>query len=115
MSLKVVTQGGVTILRLKGEFLGGKETDELESRIKELSHAGNGKLIINLSKVTYMNACALSALIKTHRDYAKRDARVRVCDVGDKLHHLFEICGAMGVFAGDTWLTEEEALASLVA
>ena len=51
MSLEVRTSGDVTILAPKGMLLGGKETDELQSKIKELAEAGNRKLLDRKSVV----------------------------------------------------------------
>ena len=42
MSLDVRTSNDVTILTPKGMLLGGKETDELQGKIKELGEAGTG-------------------------------------------------------------------------
>ena len=41
MSLDVRTVGDVTVLTPKGMLLGGKETDELQAKIRELTEAGN--------------------------------------------------------------------------
>ena len=56
MSLDVRTSGDITILAPKGMLLGGKETDELQGKIKELSEAGNKKLLINLGQTSFMNS-----------------------------------------------------------
>lgn len=115
MSLQVHVENGITILRLKGDFLGGKETDELQSKIKELADSGNRELILNLSKVTYMTSPAIGALVGAHVNYVKRGARVRLCGVGDNIHQIFVMTHLVLVFGDDTMQTEEEALESLVA
>ena len=38
------------------------ETDELQGKIKELSEAGNRKLLINLGQTSFMNSVSLGVL-----------------------------------------------------
>src|SRR5262245_5162786 len=110
MSLDVRTSGEVTILTPKGMLLGGKETDELQSKIKELSEAGNRKLLINLGQTTFMNSVSLGVLIAGHSSYAKRDAKMRLCAVDRKIQNIFVVTKLNLVF--EVYDTQEEALAS---
>ena len=83
MSLDVRTVGDVTVLTPKGMLLGGKETDELQAKIRELTEAGNKKLLINLEKTTFMNSVSLGVLIGGHTSYAKRGAKMKLAAVDD--------------------------------
>ena len=108
MSLDVRTMGDVTILTPKGMLLGGKETDELQGKIKELSDAGNKKLLINLGQTTFMNSVSLGALIAAHTNYAKRSAQMRLCAVDKKIQNIFVVTKLSLVFEVDD--AEEGAL-----
>ena len=108
MSLDVRTVGDVTILTPKGMLLGGKETDELQGKIKELSDAGNKKLLINLGQTTFMNSVSLGALIAAHSNYVKRAAQLRLCAVDKKIQNIFIVTKLSLVFEVDD--TEEAAL-----
>jgi anti-sigma B factor antagonist len=110
MSLDVRTSGDVTILNPKGMLLGGKETDELQSKIKELAEAGNRKLLINLGQTTFMNSVSLGVLIAGHSSYAKRDAKMKLCAVDRKIQNIFVVTKLNLVF--EVYDTQEEALAS---
>ncbi len=110
MSLEVKTSGDVTILTPRGMLLGGKETDELQGKIKELSEAGNRKLMINLGKTTFMNSVSLGVLIAGHSNYAKRDAKMKLCAVDKKIQNIFVVTKLSLVF--DVYGTEDEALKS---
>ena len=110
MSLDVKTSGDVTILTPKGMLLGGKETDELQAKIKELTEAGNRKLLINLGQTTFMNSVSLGVLIAGHSSYAKRDARMKLCAVDKKIQNIFVVTKLSLVF--EVHDTEEEALKS---
>jgi anti-sigma B factor antagonist len=110
MSLEVRTAGDVTVLTPKGMLLGGKETDELQGKIKELAEAGNKKLLINLGQTTFMNSVSLGVLIAGHSNYAKRTAKMKLCAVDKKIQNIFVVTKLSLVF--DVYDSEEEALQS---
>jgi len=112
MSVEFEARGDIAILRLKGEFYGGKETDELDAKIKELQDSGNRKLVLNLSKARHMTTLPLGSLIKAHINYTKRGAQVRLCGVNDRIHHVLVVTRLILVFGDDYQQTEEEAIAS---
>jgi len=112
MSLDVRTVGDVTILSPHGMMFGGKETDELEAKVRELNEQGNMKLLINLSGVTFMTSIPIKVLFWVHGKYAMRGATVKICDVDKRIHQIFVIVRLTLVYGENLHVTEEEALAS---
>jgi anti-sigma B factor antagonist len=110
MSLDVRTSGDVTIVTPKGMLLGGKETDELQGKIKELVEAGNKKLLINLGQTTFLNSVSLGVLIGAHSSYAKRAAEMKLCAVDKKIQNIFVVTKLSLVF--DVYESCEEATKS---
>ena len=110
MSLDVRTSGDVTIITPKGMLLGGKETDELQGKIKELVEAGNKKLLINLGQTTFLNSVSLGVLIGAHSSYAKRGAEMKLCQVDKKIQNIFVVTKLSLVF--DVYESCEEATKS---
>ena len=110
MSLDVRTSGDVTIVTPKGMLLGGKETDELQNKIKELVEAGNKKLLINLGQTTFLNSVSLGVLIGAHSSYAKRGAEMKLCAVDKKIQNIFVVTKLSLVF--DVYESCEEATKS---
>lgn len=110
MSLDVRTSGDVTIVTPKGMLLGGKETDELQGKIKELVEAGNKKLLINLGQTTFLNSVSLGVLIGAHSSYAKRGAEMKLCAVDKKIQNIFVVTKLSLVF--DVYESCEEATKS---
>ena len=110
MSLDVRTSGDVTILAPKGMLLGGKETDELQGKIRELTEAGNKKLLINLEKTTFMNSVSLGVLIAAHANYAKRGAQLKLSAVDKKIQNIFVVTRLSLVF--EAYDTADEAIKS---
>jgi anti-anti-sigma factor len=110
MDIKIIDD--IVILTPKGLLLGGKETDELEARIKELDSAGNEKLLIDLSQTTFMSSMGMACLFLAHAKYIKRGARVKLCSVDRKIKALFALVKLTLIYGDDLHDSEDEALAS---
>jgi anti-anti-sigma factor len=112
MSLDVRTVEDVAILAPKGMLLGGKETDEVEEKVRELDGAGNEKLLINLGKTTFMSSMGMAFLFWARTKYVQRGARVKLCCIDNKIREVFVIVKLTLIYGDDIHDTEEEALAS---
>ena len=110
--MDIRTIDDVVILTPKGLLLGGKETDELEARIKELDSAGNEKLLIDLGRTTFMSSMGMACLFLAHAKYIKRGARVKLCSVDRKIKALFALVKLTLIYGDDLHDSEDEALAS---
>jgi anti-anti-sigma factor len=110
--MDIKTIDDIVILTPKGLLLGGKETDELEARIKELDSAGNEKLLIDLGQTTFMSSMGMACLFLAHAKYIKRGARVKLCSVDRKIKALFALVKLTLIYGDDLHDSEDEALAS---
>ena len=110
--MDIKTIDDIVILTPKGLLLGGKETDELEARIKELDSAGNEKLLIDLGRTTFMSSMGMACLFLAHAKYIKRGARVKLCSVDRKIKALFALVKLTLIYGDDLHDSEDEALAS---
>ena len=110
--MEIRTIDDVVILTPKGLLLGGKETDELEARIKELDGQGNEKLLIDLGKTTFMSSMGMACLFLAHAKYIKRGARVKLCSVDRKIKAVFVLVKLTLIYGDDLHDTQNEALAS---
>ena len=110
--MDIRTIDDVVILTPRGLLLGGKETDELEARIKELDGEGNEKLLIDLSQTTFMSSMGMACLFLAHAKYVKRGARVKLCSVDRKIKALFALVKLTLIYGDDLHDSEDEALAS---
>jgi anti-sigma B factor antagonist len=101
--------GKIVILELKGNYVGGDETDNFRDEIKKLSEEGNMKLVIDLGEVSYLNSSALGVLIAAHANYAKRGGQVKLCQLNKNLENLFVITKLSLIF--DSYTSQVEAIA----
>ncbi len=91
-------QIGGAILHLKGQFIGGAETDELKTYLKDISDNNQNNLIIDLENVTYLNSTALGVLISAHANFVKRNGKIILCNVSKSIENIFVITKLTLVF-----------------
>lgn len=96
--IKLEEQIGGIILHLKGQFIGGEETDELRDTLQKVAEQKHNTLIINLDRVTYLNSTALGVLISSHASFAKREGQIVLCNVSKSIENIFVITKLTLVF-----------------
>lgn len=96
--IKYEEQIGGVILHLKGQFIGGEETDQLRDTLKEIAALEKNQLIINLEKTSYLNSTALGVLISAHSTFIKRDGKIVLCNLDKSLENIFVITKLIQVF-----------------
>lgn len=96
--VRLEEQIGGAILHLKGQFIGGAETEELKESLKKLSDGNQNNLIINLENVTYLNSTALGVLISSHANFSKRNGKIILCNVSKSIENIFVITKLTLVF-----------------
>ncbi len=102
-------EGKIVVLELRGNYVGGEETDELRDTIKKLSDEENLKLVMDLGEVSYLNSSALGVLIAAHANYVKRGGKIKLCQLNKNLENLFVITKLSLIF--DSYPSQIEAIA----
>lgn len=96
--IKIEEQIGGAIVKLRGQFIGGSETDELRETLKSFADQQQNNLIIDLENVTYLNSTALGVLISSHANFVKRNGKIILCNVSKSLENIFVITKLTLVF-----------------
>jgi anti-sigma B factor antagonist len=109
--IKVEEQIGGVVVYLKGDFIGGEETDELRDTLKKLAEGPKNKIIIDMGKVTYLNSTALGVLISAHATVTKKGGMIALCNLDKSVENLFVITKLTLVFP--IFPNLEEAIKSL--
>ena len=63
MKLKTSQHGGVTVISLQGNLMGGPDASSIISKLHELIDAGKHHVVIDLKAVEFVNSSGLSLLI----------------------------------------------------
>jgi len=109
--IKIEEQIGGTIVHLKGQFIGGEETDSLRDTLRDTAQQQKNNLIINLEDATYLNSTALGVLISAHANFVKRGGKIILCNVSKSLENIFVITKLTLVFQIEETL--DQAIKSL--
>jgi len=96
--IKIDEQIGGAVLYLKGQFIGGEETDQLRDTLKGIAEQSSNRVIIDLEKVTYLNSTAIGVLISAHASFVKRNGKVVLCNVSKSIENIFVITKLTLVF-----------------
>ena len=63
MALKEKIEENIAVLTVSGKLMGGDETREVHEKVKSLIADGLKKVVIDLSKVKWLNSSGLGMLI----------------------------------------------------
>jgi anti-sigma B factor antagonist len=108
--LKVKTQmeGEVAVVHVSGKLMGGPESDNLRSEVKQLIEDGTRKFVINLHGVPWINSTGLGALMSVYTSVQRSEGSLKLCNVSDRIQSLFMITKLLTIF--DTYPSEQEAV-----
>jgi len=109
MAVKTTTlqSGKIGVLEVKGSLVGGEETDELRNAVADFIEQGTKNLIIDLSKVTYLNSTAIGVLVSAHTTFSRNKGHVKLCGINKNINNIFVITKLTLVF--DVTETKEDA------
>lgn len=111
--LKVDHHGDVVVVTTRGYLVGGDETEELRSVFAELDAAGRNKVVVNLMETLHLNSTALGAFAEARTKFAKRNARIRLCHLNDRIQNALVITRLGLEFS--VYETEREAVESFAS
>src|SRR3989339_544080 len=89
--IKIEEKSGGVVLSLKGQFIGGEETDKLRDALVGIAQQKKNNLVIDLAKTTYLNSTALGVLISAHANFVKREGKIILCNVNKSIQNIFVI------------------------
>lgn len=96
--IKVEEQIGGYLVRLKGDFIGGEETDQLRDTLQRLGSGEKKTIIVDMSRATYLNSTALGILIAAHASVTKKGGKIVLCNLDKSIENLFVITKLTLVF-----------------
>jgi len=108
MSIKEKIQEDVAIVNVSGKLMGGNETKEVHEKIKSLLADGLKKIVIDLSKVKWLNSSGLGMLISCLTSVTNAEGKLKIVGATEKVHSLFMITKLITVF--DSYETVDQAV-----
>lgn len=111
MKISEKAHGEVMVLQLSGKIMGGSDHELFHSEIKTLIAEGYVDVILNMSKVNWINSTGLGVLVSGFHTVKKNGGQMRICEVSGRIDNILNVTQLKLVF--ETYETEAEALASL--
>ena len=108
MSIDSKESGNIHILGIKGNLMGGPETIAVHDRVKDLIQQDKKQIVIDLSKVKWMNSSGLGTMMGCLTSLKNANGELKLCGVTEKVKSLFMITKLITLF--ETYATPEEAL-----
>ena len=105
--------GDVVILDLKGNLVRGVGDEMLRDAVDRLLADRSGKLLINLSDVTFLDSSGIGELVSCYTTTKNQGGQLKLLNLTKKIKDLLSITKLLTVF--ETFDDEGSALASFGA
>lgn len=96
IDINVERSGSVTIVELQGE-LDSNSAAEAQEQILPLA-GPNSKILLDLSKITYMSSAGLRTLLLLYRKISENAGRIVVAGLSDEVRDIMAITGFLDFF-----------------
>lgn len=110
MNIKQNQVGDVMVLSLSGKIMGGPDHEKFQSEIKALVSDGVVDVLLNMSKVTWVNSTGLGILVSAFHTLKKNGGQLKICEVSDRIDNILNVTQLKLVF--ETFDSCEAGLAS---
>jgi anti-sigma B factor antagonist len=102
--------GQVTIVDLSGRISLGEGSALLRKTIRDLLEAGQGKILLNLGDVNYIDSSGIGELVSAFTAVRNRNGEMKLLNLTKKVHDLLQITKLFTVF--DVYNEEATAVRS---
>lgn len=100
----------ITVLQLKGNIIGGQDETIFYDKLRDLIQQNRKKVILDLSKVEWINSRGLGILISGLTTMRKNDGELKLAAVAEKVKSLLTLTRLITAF--EDYDTVEEAVGS---
>ena len=113
MSLQVERLGDVAVVVPEGMLKGGKETDELKDVLRKLVDDRQKKILLDLTKTTYMTSAPIGLVAAIHVSAGSSHLAFFVCNVNERIQKVWASILKLLKPPLELHATREEALRAL--
>lgn len=98
MNYNVGERYNSVVITLKGNVMGGPDGSKLHDTLHELKEGGKTNVVVDLSKVKFMNSSGLGMLISAMTTMRNAGGDLRLAKVADRIQSLLVITKLITVF-----------------
>ena len=107
MNIATEIINGITVVRLSGDLDTGT-SDKAQETINQIIDGGANNVLISLRDVGFVSSAGLRILLVAAKKIVSIDGTLRISDLNDTVHDVFEISGFSSIF--NVFATEQDAL-----
>ncbi len=111
MAVRTETKNDLTVCYIDGE-VDINSSPDIKKAFDKLISKKPPKIVINLSKVTYVDSSGLATLVEILKNMRSYGGRMRLVNLSSKIKSLFEITKLEKLF--EIMASEEEAISTFV-
>jgi len=105
MDITIESRDDVTIFRLQGRFIAGRDGPQCRQKVQELIDSGCRKLLFDFSGVPYIDSTGLGFLAGCHAAALKGGAGLVLVSLGERVRRVLDELKLSGHFM----IEEDEA------
>ena len=109
MELIIRNVGDLVVVGVAEPSLEASNVEVFRERVASLIEDSNN-LLVNLSKVKFLDSSGLAALVAIWRNLSSKDGQVKLCGINPSVRMVFELTRIHRIF--EIYDSEEEAIAS---
>lgn len=110
MKFSITEHGGVTVIAIEGNLMGGPDATTLHDKLVELIDTNRTRVVLDLRGVSIINSSGLGMLIKGASTLKEAGGALTLAGASDKILELIRITKLTGVL--QTFPDVAEAMAS---
>lgn len=106
---KLLERDGVLVVTVKGDLMGGKDTEACHQQVKAELEKGNKKVVADLSHLKWINSQGLGMLIACYTSCANAGGEFKIAGATEKIRSLLMMTKLLEFFEDHD--TVDEAIA----
>jgi len=110
VKIKQKAEGDVMVLHLSGKIMGGPDHEKFHTEVKTLINEGYVDMLLNMSKVNWINSTGLGVLVSAFHTLKKNGGQLKICEVSERIDNILNVTQLKLVF--ETFDSCDEALGS---
>ncbi len=111
MKIKVKEKYSAVVIELKGNVMGGPETQEFSELVHKLLDEGKKNIVVDLSGVKFMNSSGLGMLISGYTTIKNGNGKFAIAGATEKINSLLVVTKLITIF--ENFKTVNEAVEHL--
>ncbi|MBU3742136.1 MAG: STAS domain-containing protein [Candidatus Kapabacteria bacterium] len=89
--LDVCDHDRATVLTLRGQFIGGDETDALRTALAACNKDAGTTVVLDMAGVTYVNSSCIGVLLAAHAHASRKQGSIVIAGADDAVRDVFTI------------------------